>query len=165
MFATWVLMLAVSAVPAAASSPVAAMRFDAESSEWTAQIDGGAHHPYHLTIRCVRNCSAAREYSEDVNPPLGLFRASDRDPILYSPSASAVAYVVSAYAITDLGVSRILMAWSRGRPDFFADEQGSSMIRTYERPVDSSGRELSTVPQPVLWRYERGSFVRVAGGR
>ncbi len=128
------------------------------------RIDGGGSRPYRLTIRCARNCSSGTPYAEDMNTPLGLFRLGDGDPLLYSISASAVAYIVSAYAITDRGVTRVLVTGSRGRPDFFS-EHGTAMIRTYERPTDASGRELSVVPQPVLWRYQAGTFVRVRGRR
>ena len=160
MFTPLAAFLAASAVSASDAAPIAALRFDAETSEWLARIDGGGLRPYRLTIRCARNCSSATPYAEDMSTPLGLFRLSDGEPLLYSVSASAVAYTVSAHTITDRGVTRALVTGSRGRPDFFS-EHGTAMIRTYERPTDASGRELSIAPQPVLWRYQAGRFVRL----
>ena len=101
-------------------------------------------------------------YAEEISDtPLGLFKRSDWDNLIYSTWAGGSAYRVRVWSVTDDGVQSLFEESSRGMPGFITDKSGRQIIRTYERPHDAVGRDTSLNSQVVLWRLENGHFVRL----
>ena len=115
-----------------------------------------------FTVQCVAECVKPLHYVREIaDVPLGLFRRWDGDNLIYSTWVGGVSYTVRVWSVEDHGVRLLFEQGSRGMPDFMTDGSDRQIIRTYERPTDAAGRETSIEAQPVLWRYENGSFVRL----
>jgi hypothetical protein len=115
-----------------------------------------------FTVQCVAKCVRPLHYVREIaDDPLGLFRRWDGDNLIYSTWVGGVSYTVRVWSVGDHGVRLLFEHWSRGMPDFMTDDSDRQIIRTYERPTDAAGREKSIDAQPVLWRFENGSFVRL----
>ena len=129
-----VLGFSACSATAVAQQPVAALRVYSERAEWMARIDGSFAEGYRFTVICTRNCSEATPYSQALgDSPLGLFKLTDDNSLVYSISGTAVALVIRVWSVTDRGVVQMLEAYSRGTPDFFNASDGVALIRTYER--------------------------------
>jgi len=113
-------------------------------------------------VDCISNCKVPLHFLQQMDAsPLGLFKRWDGDDLVYSIWVGGVAYSVVVWSVADGGVRQVFNEASRGMPDFLTDSRGRQIIRTYERPLDVQGRELSVEPAPVLWRLENGRFVRI----
>jgi hypothetical protein len=127
---------------------------DGEMAELQIQIQDGPSG-YRLVIDCVRGCSGPIRYSQDISDtPIGLFKLWDGDNLVYSIWAGGSAYRVRAWSVSGHGVSQVLEASSRGRPDFLSGADGEPTIRTYEAEGGTQSR------QPALWQYREGKFSR-----
>lgn len=127
---------------------------DQQTAELRAEIQYGPVG-YRFVVDCVPGCLSAGRYSQDISDsPIGLFKLWDGDDLVYSIWAGGSAYRVRVWAVTARGVSQVLEASSRGRPDFLSGPDGAPEIRTYEA-------DGGTQPQrPVLWRYRAGTFAK-----
>jgi len=113
---------------------------------------------YRFVVDCVRGCIPAMRYTQGVEDyPISLFRTWDGDDLVYSVWAGGSAYRVRVWRVTRTGVTQVLEASSRGRPDFMSSGDGSPEVRTYEA---DSGVDT---PKPVTWEYRGQTFSRVSG--
>lgn len=137
---------------------------DTRASLWVLEDEAQLHvwvedapSGYRLVVDCVRGCRPRVRYSQNVDDtPISLFRLWDGDDLVYSVWSGGVAYRVRVWKVNHLGVSEVLEASSRGRPDFVSSADGAPQIRTYE--ADGAGPM-----QTVQWEYRAGGFSRLDG--
>ena len=138
-----------------ASKPWGSMRVtDRERSDLRVEIQDGPVG-YRFVVDCVRGCLATSRYLQDISDsPIGMFKLWDGDDLVYSIWAGGSAYRVRVWAVTARGVSQVLEASSRARPDFLSGPDGAPEIRTFEA-------DGGTQPQrQVLWRFRAGTFAK-----
>lgn len=147
------LLIAVPALLASTSPPVASLRVHGESSAFSVVVEANAKVGYDIRIRCVSACDHLTNFHESIGDvPMGLF-TRNQDELVFSLWSGGSAYRVLVWKVSDSGVRKVAELSSRGRPDFLTDNMGRPAIRTYE--ADSGVEPF----KPVLRSFVRGRFV------
>lgn len=132
----------------------ASVWLDAHEAQWHATIED-APKGYRFIVDCVRGCIPPMRYVQDIgDAPISLFRPWDGDDLVYSIWAGGSAYRVRVWKVSLGGVSQVLDASSRGRPDILSAADGTPVVRTYEAESGVGPRS------PVAWEYRGGVFIK-----
>ncbi len=108
-----------------------------------------------LNIVCAMNCTGV-DYVEPVDEyPLGLFRLSDLNDLLFSTWVGGSAYVVRAYKISAHGAVKVLDVHTIKSPEIFSGKNGHPEVKIYER---ASQRSTTVIPATLFWDGRR--FIR-----
>lgn len=149
------MLLTLAAVASVGSAPVAALRVDAGEATFQVTVEEEISVGYRLRMRCMVRCIQPLTYEEVVGDrPMGLF--ANEGGFVFSTWSAGSAYRVRVWQIGSREIRKVgeFSSWHR-QPDFMTDNEGRSIVRTYEGGFDS-GLSL----RPVLWTYSRDRFRR-----
>lgn len=155
--------LAFFALAAAEQRPEASLRIAAEQAVLTASISVDEQGSRTIAIDCASGCPAPLRYRETVaDMPLGLFRLSDADDLIYSYWGGGTGYRVRIWSVASDRVVKVMDAWTAGTPILGRTTGKSIEIWTFERRDRAPGYART---HSVKWVYRGGLFVRTAAGR
>ena len=106
-----------------------------------------------LNIICSSGCKSSISLIEEFDDePLGIFKLSDQNSVIYVTASAGSAYRIRAYLLKETGISRILEVSSLSPPQITTENNKETVSVTIRR----SEKSLDVLKESLVWNG--GSF-------